>query len=97
MLNSLFTTEKDFFNDFIYLSLERGEGREKERERELAASQSPPTGDVACNPDVCPDRESNLQPFGLQAGIQSLGTPARAENDFYKVFRTGRFSEVYVD
>ena len=25
----------------------------------------PPTGDLARNPDMCPDWESNQQPFGL--------------------------------
>ena len=45
-----------FFKDlFIYL-LERG--REGEREGEkcpcVVASHAPPTGDVACNPGMCP-------------------------------------------
>ena len=31
----------------------------------------PPTGDLAGSPGMCPDWESNLQPFGLQAGTQS--------------------------
>ena len=30
-----------------------------------------PTGDLACSPGMCPDWESNQQPFGSQAGIQS--------------------------
>ena len=32
---------------------------------------STPTGDLACNPGMCYEWESNLQPFGLQAGAQS--------------------------
>ena len=64
--------------DFIYLFLERGEGREKEREKDidvwekhgLVAFHMPPTGDLAHNPDMCPDLESNLQPFSLQDNIQ---------------------------
>ena len=40
-----------FFKDFIYLFLERGEGRKKERERNI--DQLPlacaPTRDLACN------------------------------------------------
>ena len=39
------------------------EGREREREGEkhrcVVASRVPPTGDLACNPGVCPDWESN--------------------------------------
>ena len=31
----------------------------------------PPTGDLACNPGMCPDWESNQQPFGSQANTQS--------------------------
>ena len=62
-----------FFTDFIYFFLERG--REKEREGEkhhcVAASRAPPTGDLACNPGMYPDRELNRRPFVSQAGTQS--------------------------
>ena len=59
------------FEDFIYLFLERGEG-EKGRETSVCVSSHvPPTGDLACNPGVCPDRESNQWPFGSQASTQS--------------------------
>ena len=34
----------------------------------MVASHVPPTGDLAYNPGVCPDWESNQRPFGLQAG-----------------------------
>ena len=54
-------------------------GREGERERNIhvwekhpsVASCTPPTGDPAHNPGLCPDQESNQQPFGSQAGAQS--------------------------
>ena len=32
----------------------------------------PPTGDLAHNPDTCPDWESNQWPFALQASVQSM-------------------------
>ena len=35
----------------------------------------PPTGDLACNPGMCPDWESNWRPFGLQAGTQPTEPP----------------------
>ena len=66
-----------YFLDFLkrfYLFLGRGEGREKERERNINVwlpLMCPPTGDLNCNPGMCPDWESNQQPFGLQAGAQS--------------------------
>ena len=35
------------------------------------ASHAPPTGDLARNPGLCPEWESNQRPFGLQASTQS--------------------------
>ena len=50
-------------------------GREGEREGEkhqcVAASHVPPTGNLAHNPGMCPDWESNWSPFDLQASTQS--------------------------
>ena len=46
----------------FYLFLERGEGREKERERNINVwlpLMCPPTGDLARDPGICPDWESN--------------------------------------
>ena len=62
-----------FLKDFIYLFLDRGEGREEERVRtsSVVASHTLPPGDLACNPGMCPDWELNQQPFGLQASTQS--------------------------
>ena len=62
-----------FLKDFIYVFLERGEGTEKERQKHqcVVASCTPPTGDLAHNPGVCPDWESNQWPFSLQASTQS--------------------------
>ena len=37
----------------------------------MIASCVPPTGDLAYNPGLCPDWESNHQPFGSQAMTQS--------------------------
>ena len=65
-----------FFNDFlkilfIYSFIDSGEGREKERERNINVwlpLVHPATGDLACNPGMCPDWESIQRPFGSQAG-----------------------------
>ena len=51
-----------FKTDFTYLFLERGEGKEKERERNMRVwvpFTCSPAGDLACNPGICPDWESN--------------------------------------
>ena len=62
----------DFFKkDFIYLFLERRRRREGEKHHCVVASHMPHTGDPALNPGMCPDWESNLWPFGSQAGTQS--------------------------
>ena len=66
---------KNFFNHFfknLFIFREKkGEGkREEEKHQCVAASCTPPTGDLACNPGLCPDWESNWQPFGSQAGPQ---------------------------
>ena len=79
-----------FFKIVFILLLERGKGREKERERnsnvqeihQLFVSHTPPTGDLACNPGMCPDWESNQRPLGSFqfTGQHSVHwtTPARA-------------------
>ena len=36
----------------------------------VVASHTPPTGDLASSPGMCPDWELNLRPFGSQAGAQ---------------------------
>ena len=60
-----------FLNLFIF----RQRGREREREGEkhqcVVASYVLPSGDLACNPGMCPNWESNQQLCGLQAGAQS--------------------------
>ena len=70
---------KAHFNFFLkILFIFRQRGREGEREGEkhqcVVASLVPPTGDLACNPGMCPDRESNRKPFGSQASAQSTET-----------------------
>ena len=50
-----------FFKKIFYI--EGGEGREKERERNInmwLPFTWPPTGDLAHNPGMCPDWELNL-------------------------------------
>ena len=63
-----------FSKDFISLFLERGEWREKGRERNINVwlpLTCPSTRDLARNPRMCPDWESKWRPFGSQDGTQS--------------------------
>ena len=64
-----------FKKDLIHFFLERGEGMEKEKERNInqIASHKPPTGDLACNPGICPDRVStrNLSVCGTMLNALS--------------------------
>ena len=62
----------NFFKDFIYLFLERGEGREEERERNINVGEK--HGSDASrllertqphNLGMCPDEELNWWPFSL--------------------------------
>ena len=61
-LNAYDFVKKDFFKRF-YLFIFRERGREGEREGEkhqrVVASHVVPTGDLACNPGMCPDWESH--------------------------------------
>ena len=61
-------TESPFFLFLKILFLERG--REGNINVWLTLAR-PPTGDVAYNPGMCADWESNQPPFGLQTSIQS--------------------------
>ena len=64
----------------------REDGREKERETSVCGylSCTPPTGDLAHNPGMCPDWGLNWRPFVLQAGAQSteLHEPGQVLVDF---------------
>ena len=69
---SVFKYGSLFFIKRFYLYLERGEGREKERERNIsvrekhllvASHMHPLTADWTCNPDTCPDLVVNQWRF----------------------------------
>ena len=68
------------FKEFIYLFLERREEREIEREKHqcVVASHAPSTGDLAHNPGICPDWESNRWPLVHSPSSIYWATPTRA-------------------
>ena len=57
---------------FIFRARGREGGREGEKHQCVVASHTPPTGDLAHNPGMCPDRESNRWPSGLQEDANPL-------------------------
>ena len=58
-------------NQFYLLMSREGKGRRAGQEYQcVVASFTPPTGDLACNPGMCPDRELNQRPFGSQSSAQ---------------------------
>ena len=65
--------------------------REGEKHQCVVASRAPPTGDLACNPGMCPDWEWNKQPLSSQAGAQST-EPQQPGQPYYS--RTPAFSTV---
>ena len=48
----------------------RAEGDRERKKQCVVAFRAPPTGDLAHNPGMSPDWESNQLPFGSQAGAQ---------------------------
>ena len=63
-----------FCKDFIYLVLERREGREKERERNISVwllLMCPPLGTWPATQACATEWELNQRPFGLQASTES--------------------------
>ena len=61
----------------------------------VVASLAPPTRNLACNPTVCPDWESNQQLFGSQAHAQSTEPyqPGHFHSYFLKRFYSSVFRE----
>ena len=70
-----------FFLDFIYLFLERAEGKEKEGEKHqcMVASHMSFAGDLACKPGMCLDWESNSDPLVCKPALNPLSYTSQAE------------------
>ena len=57
--------------------------REGEKHWFVVGPHAPLTGALAHNPGMCPDWELNQQPFGSQAGAQSIEQPSQ---DLFLIF-----------
>ena len=73
-----------FLRFYLFIFRERGRegGREGEKHHCVAASPTASTGDLACNPGMCPDWESSPEPSGSQACAQST-EPYQLENHLH--------------
>ena len=80
--------DKTFFKKILFS--ERGEGREKERERNInwLPVLQPLTRDQTRNPGVCPDWESNQQPFALQNNADQESCTGQGHDE---IFRSGEY------
>ena len=71
------------FKDFIFREKGKKGEREGEKHQCAVASHMAPTGDLAHNPGMCPDGESNQQPLGLQPTLSPLSyTRQSSKNSF---------------
>ena len=56
----------------------KGERVGEKHQRVVASHVMAPTGDLACNPGMCPDWKLNWQPFGSQPALSSLSYTSRS-------------------
>ena len=78
---------------FIYFRHRGSKGeREGEKHQGVVASHTPPARDLACNPGMWPDWESNRQPFGSQGGTQSTEPPQPGRRLFNNTVIFGAFN-----
>ena len=74
MPDTNFIVYKVYFHFFIcFIFRKRGKEAERggKKHQCVVASRTIPTGDLASNPGMCPEWESNQRPFGLQASTES--------------------------
>ena len=96
LVGSIYTVHVFFFLFLrFYLFIFRERGREGEKERNINVwlpLMWPPLGTWRSNPSMCPDWESNRQPFGLQPALNPL-TYARQGGFFFFIYFIYLFSE----
>ena len=72
-----------FFKFYLFLEKEREWEKEGEKHQCVVDSHMAPTGDLACKPGMCPDWESNRQPFGSQPVLNPLTYTSQVFIIFY--------------
>ena len=79
-----------------------GKGRRRgEKHQCVVASCTPPTGDLACNPGICPDREMDCQSFGLQVcrpvlkPLRHTSQGSNFDKNLNVINRMAKFREIF--
>ena len=54
------------------------------KKHQLVAFHMPPTRDLACNPGMCPDWESNWRPFVRRLELSPLSHTSQGYDNLYK-------------
>ena len=65
-----FKLKKNFLRFHLFIFREGKGGKKRGKYQCVVASSVPPSGDLAHNPVMCPDWESNWRPFGSQYSAQ---------------------------
>ena len=68
---------------FIFREMGKGERKEGEKHQCVVSSGAPTTEGLAHNPGMCPDWESNQQPFGSQASTQSTEPHGQGDKFYF--------------
>ena len=78
--------KSEHFKKYILFIFREGKGgRRREKHQSVASRTHPLIGDLARNPGLCPDWESNCRPLSLQAGTQSTEPHLPEPNTFDSV------------
>ena len=69
---------------YVFIFREEKGRRKREKHQYVVAPHTTPTGDLVCNPGMCPDWKSNWRLFGSQVGTQSTELH-QPEHEFFSL------------
>ena len=82
---------------YLFFREKRREGeREGEKHQCVVASHTPPTGDLACNPGMCPDWESTHDPLVHRLALHPLSHTSQGWFMFLKAHSLGRWEALVI-
>ena len=76
-----------FFKRFYFIFRQRGREGEREGEKHqcVVVAHTPPSGDLACNPGLCPDWNPNGDPLVLRPALNPLSNSSQGYNYNFKL------------